>query len=80
MAYGAFDTPWSETLYIVGIHFFSQVAGSDECGMAVLHRNLEPEFDEFPKHSWAELAELCRSYSVRIIGGHLPKENHPLIK
>ena len=29
--------------------------------------------------TWAELAELCGGYSVRIIGGHLSRSKHPLI-
>ena len=80
MVYGAFVTPWSETLYIVRIHFFSQVAGSDECGMAVLHRKNEAGKHILPRCSWTELAKICRSQRVRIIGGHLPKlGKHPLI-
>ena len=37
------------------------------------------EVSDLSELPWAELAKLCRSHSVRIIGGHLPKDNHPLI-
>ena len=76
---GAFKTPWAETLYIVEIDFLKEVAGSFQCTMAVLHRNMAGEVSDLSELPWAELAEICGSFSVRIIGGHLTMGKHPLI-
>ena len=76
---GRFKTPLGETLYIGEINFLRKVAGSFQCTMAVLHRNMAGEVSDLSELQWAELAEICGSFSVRIIGGHLPKGKHQLI-
>ena len=76
---GRFKTPLGETLYIGEINFLREVAGSFQCTMAVLHRNMAGEVSDLPELPWAELAEICGGYSVRIIGGHLSMGKHPLI-
>ena len=80
---GRFKTPLGETLSIGEINFLREVAGSFQCTMAVLHRNMAGEVSGLSELTWAELAELCGGYSVRIIGGHLdghlPRSKHPLI-
>ena len=76
---GRFKTPLDETLYIGEINFLREVAGSFQCTMAVLHRNMAGEVSYLSELPWAELAEICGGYSVRIIGGHLPMGKHPLI-
>ena len=75
---GRFKTPLGETLYIGEINFLREVAGSFQCTMAVLHRNMAGEVSYLSELPWAELAEICRGYSVRIIGGHISRI-HPLI-
>ena len=76
---GRFKTPLGETLYIGEINFLREVAGSFQCTMAVLHRNMAGEVSYLSELPWAELAEICGGYSVRIIGGHLSMGTHPLI-
>ena len=75
---GRVKTPLGETLYIGEINFLREVAGSFQCTMAVLHRNMAGEVSYLSELPWAELAEICRGYSVRIIGGHISRR-HPLI-
>ena len=72
---GRFKTPLGETLSISEINFLREVAGSFQCTMAVLHRNMAGEVSYLSELPWAELAEICRGYSVRIIGGHISMED-----
>ena len=77
---GRFKTPLGETLYICEINFWPiKVAGSFQCTMAVLHRNMAGEVSDLSELPWAKLADICCGYSVRIIGGHLSMVKHPLI-